>query len=159
MGKITVFRARKVVTMDPGRPTAEAVAVMDGRIVSTGTLASMKPWLSRHEHVIDDTLAGKVIFPGLIDPHTHFGWSSGLMALVYVGPIDSPGPRGMNPALRSHEQILAKLREADRAERDPRAPMVAWGLDPARQGGHLHREELDGIVPDRPLWVISYAPH
>ena len=159
MGKITVFRARKVVTMDPGRPTAEAVAVMDGRIVSTGTVDSMKPWLSRHEHVIDDTLAGKVILPGLIDPHTHFGWSSGLMALVYVGPIDSPGPAGMNPALHTHEQVLAKLREAHRAERDANRPMVAWGLDPALQGGHLHRDELDAIVRERPLWVISYAPH
>ena len=159
MGKITVFRARKVVTMDPGRPNAEAIAVMDGRIVSTGTVESMKPWLTRHEHEIDDTLAGKVVFPGLIDPHTHFGWSSGLMALVYVGPIDSPGPSGMNPALHTHEQVLAKLREADRGERDAKRPMVAWGLDPALQGGHLHRDELDAIVRDRPLWVISYAPH
>ena len=159
MGKITVFRARKVVTMDPGRPTAEAVAVMDGRIVSTGTLESMQPWLKRHEHVIDDTLAGKVILPGLIDPHTHFGWSSGLMALVYVGPIDSPGPQGMNPAVHTHEQVLAKLRESHRAERDPRAPMIAWGLDPALQGGHLHRDELDQVAGERPLWVISYAPH
>jgi len=37
MGKITVYRAKKVLTMDPGRPVAEAVAVMDGRIVGAGT--------------------------------------------------------------------------------------------------------------------------
>ena len=159
MEKITVFRARKVVTMDPGRPVAEAIAVMGGRVLSTGTVASMKPWLARHEHTFDDTLAGKVVFPGLIDPHTHFGWSSGLMALVYVGPIESAGPRGMNPALHTHEQVVEKLREAHRAERDPRAPLIAWGLDPALQGGHLHRDELDGISRERPMWVISYAPH
>ena len=55
MGPITVFPARKVVTMDPGRPVAEAVAVMDGKVLSTGSLTSMRPWLSRHPHVIDDT--------------------------------------------------------------------------------------------------------
>ena len=42
MSKITVYPARKVITMDPGRPVAEAVAVMDGRVLSTGTLESMR---------------------------------------------------------------------------------------------------------------------
>jgi hypothetical protein len=159
MGKITVFRARKVVTMDPGRPLAEAIAVRDGRIVSTGTLESMRPWLSRHEHVIDDTLRDKVILPGLIDPHTHFGMSSGFMALHYVGPIESQGPHGMNPAIHTHEGVVAKLREVHRDEADARKPVIAWGLDPALQGGHLHRDELDAIAGERPIWVISYAPH
>ena len=103
MSKITVYPARKVITMDPGRPVAEAVAVMDGRVLSTGTLASMKPWLSRHEHVIDRALEDKVVLPGLIDPHTHFAMSSGFLALHYIGPIESPGPNGMNPALLTHE--------------------------------------------------------
>lgn len=72
MGTITVFPARKVVTMDPGRLVAEAVAVMDGKVLSTGSLRFMQPWLMRHPHVIDDTLQTKVILPGFIDPHTHF---------------------------------------------------------------------------------------
>jgi predicted amidohydrolase YtcJ len=33
MGTITVFPARKVITMDPGRPVAEAIAVMDGKVL------------------------------------------------------------------------------------------------------------------------------
>ena len=102
MSKITVFTARKVITTDPGRPAAEAVAVMDGKIVSTGSLKSMQPWLSRHEHTIDDTLGDKFILPGLIDPHTHFTMSAGYLVLHYIGPIESPGPRGMNPALLTH---------------------------------------------------------
>jgi predicted amidohydrolase YtcJ len=159
VAKITVYRARRVVTMDPGRPHAEAIAVMDGKVVSTGSVASMRPWLERHEHVIDDTLAGKVILPGLIDPHTHFGMSAGFLALAYIGPIESPGPHGMNAALRTHEEVMAKLRAAHRAEADPGKPLVAWGLDPAQQGGHLHRDELDTITRERPIWVISYAPH
>ena len=43
MGPITVFPARKVITMDPGRPLAEAIAVMDGKVLSTGSLTSMRP--------------------------------------------------------------------------------------------------------------------
>jgi len=154
-----VYVARHVRTMDPGRPFAEAVAVMDGRVVSTGTLASMKPWLDQHEHVVDRTLEGKVILPGLIDPHTHFSVSAAYMALTYIGPIESPGPQGINPPLRTHQDIVDKLKATHLAEKDPKKPLLAWGLDPAMQGGHLHRDELDAISKDRPIWVITYAPH
>ena len=159
MSKITVFTARKVVTMDPGRPIAEAIAVMDGRVLSTGSIESMQPWLTRNEYVIDETLKDKVVLPGLIDPHTHFSVSSSYLALNYIGPIDSPGPDGTNPGLPTREAVTAKLRAVHESETDPSKPVIAWGLDPALQGGHLHRDELDEIFHGRPVWVISYAPH
>lgn len=159
MGKITVYVARRVRTMDPGRPVAQAVAVMDGRVLSTGTLESMRPWLERHEHVIDHTLKDKVILPGLIDPHTHFSISSGYLAMVYVGPIESPGAQGMNPAVSTLDEVLAALKQKHESEPDLDKPLIAWGLDPAVQGGHLHRDLLDAISTERPIWVIAYAPH
>jgi len=67
-GKVTVFTAKKIITMDPGRPEAEAIAVLDGRVLSTGSLESMKPWLSRYEYTVDNTLHDKVIMPGFIEP-------------------------------------------------------------------------------------------
>lgn len=159
MSRITVFVARRVRTMDPGRPLAQAVAVMDGRVLSTGTLESMQPWLSRHDHTIDRTFEDKVILPGLIDPHTHFSISAGYLALVYVGPIESPGPQGLNPAVTSIDEVLATLKAAHEKEPDLDKPLIAWGLDPAVQGGHLHRDLLDAITTERPIWVIAYAPH
>ena len=131
---------------------------MDGKVLSTGTLESMQPWLSRHEHVIDRSLRDQVILPGLIDPHTHLSISAGYLSLVYVGPIDSPGPQGMNPAVPSIEAMLQTLRRAHEAEPDRSKPLLAWGLDPAIQGGHLHRDLLDAISTERPIWVIA-APH
>lgn len=159
MSKVTVYRARCVRTMDPGRPVAQAVAVMDGRILSTGTLESMKPWLARYEHVIDDTLEDKVILPGLIDPHTHFSMSAGYLGLAYVGPIESPGPGGMNPPVLTLDAVIDTLKQAHASEPDPVKPLIAWGLDPAVQGGHLHRDMLDAVSTERPIWVIAYAPH
>lgn len=159
MSKITVYTARRVRTMDPGRPVADAIAVMEGKVVSTGTLESLNPWLSRYEHDIDRTFEGKIIMPGFIDPHTHFYASAGYLSLHYVGPIDSSGPTGINPGLGSREEVLAKLRDIHRDEPDKTKPLVAWGLDPASQGGGLDRDVLDSIMPDRPIWVIAYAPH
>jgi len=156
--KITVYPARAIHTMDPGRPTAEAVAVMDGRVVSTGTIASMKPWLDRHEHTVDDTLRDKVILPGFIDPHTHFAMSAGYLGVPYLGPIESPGLCCATPGRPTRQDVIDELQRLD-ADMQPGEPIVAWGFDPAVQGGHLHRDELDQIVRERPLLVITYAPH
>ena len=68
--KVTVYTARKVRTMDPGRPEVEAVAVLDGKVLSTGTMESMQPWLEHYHVTVDDTFKGKVIMPGFIKPWT-----------------------------------------------------------------------------------------
>lgn len=159
MGKMKVYTAARIRTMDPGRPLAEAVAVKDGRIVSAGTLESMRPWLDREPHEIDDSFRDKVIFPGFIDPHTHFRMSGVYMGLTYIGPIDQQGPRGFNKGLKSRGEVLDKLRQAAGASDDPSRPVLAWGLDPAVQGGHFDRDELDSVSKTRPIWTVTYAPH
>jgi predicted amidohydrolase YtcJ len=141
--KVTVFTAKKVFTMDPGRPQVEAVAVLDGKILSTGTLESMKPWLSRYDVTVDDTFKDKVILPGFIEPHTHFWMSAGFMAMQFIGPIEFPGPSGMNPPLHSADEVIARLRQLHKEEKDPTKPIIAWGFDPANQGGALDRKTLD----------------
>ena len=163
LGDLTVFTAARVHTMDPGRPTAEAVAVADGRIVSVGTVESMQPWLRRHPHTIDDRYADRVLMPGLIDPHTHLRMSGTYMGLDYVGPIDSVAPTGVRRGLPDRDAVLNQLRtlaaEAGTdADGRPR-PIITWGYDPASQEGHLDRDLLDQISDTVPLWVCCYAPH
>ena len=68
MDKLTVFLARTIRTMDLGRPIANAVAVAEGKVVSVGDLESMKPWLDRYPHEIDDTFADKVFVLVLLTP-------------------------------------------------------------------------------------------
>jgi predicted amidohydrolase YtcJ len=157
---ITVYKAKKIYTMDPGRPEADAIAVLDGKVLSTGTMESMKPWLSRYKYKVDDTLKDKVILPGFIEPHTHFWMSAGFMGLKYIGPIASPNPAGgMYAPVHSYEEVLERLRQFDKEEKDPTKPIIAYGFDPAQQGGTLNREILDKISSTRPLWVIAFAPH
>jgi len=157
---ITVYTAKKIYTMDPGRPEADAVAVLDGKVLSTGTLESMKPWLSRYKYTVDDRLKDKIIMPGFIEPHTHFWMSAGFMGLSYIGPIESPNPAGgMHAPVRSYDEVIERLRQFDREEKDPNKPIIAYGFDPAQQGGSLDREALDKISTTRPIWVIAFAPH
>src|SRR5271169_4544008 len=69
--EITVFTAAKIVTMNDSQPTATAVAVRGGKILSVGSLRDLASWLDVHPHRIDRTFEGKVIMPGFIDPHLH----------------------------------------------------------------------------------------
>ncbi len=159
MSDVTVFTARRILTMDPGRPVARAIAVKDGRILSIGDLDSMQPWLKRFPYDVDETFQDHILMPGFIDPHTHFRLSGELMALTYVGPIESWGPQGTNPGLPTREAVLERLRREDAAKTDPDEPLIAWGLDPALQGGHFHRDELDSVSATRPIHTTTYAPH
>jgi predicted amidohydrolase YtcJ len=70
-GAITVFVAKKIVTMDPTQPAATAVAVRDGQILSVCSLPDLEPWLRNNEYTIDEQFKDKVLMPGFIDPHLH----------------------------------------------------------------------------------------
>ena len=159
MDKLRVFTAGQIRTMDPGRPTATAVAVSQGRIVSIGSLESMQPWLRRVDHEIDDTYADRVLVPGLIDPHTHLRMSGTFMGLDYVGPIPCQSPSGLVRGLDDRAAVLARLKDLVTSIDDPTRPVVTWGYDPGSQGGHLDRDMLDQISDTVPIWVLSYAPH
>lgn len=154
-----VYVARRVRTMDAGRPVATAVAVRDGRIVSVGTLETMRNGLDQGDYEIDDSFRDKVLFPGFIDPHTHLQASGVLMGMTYIGPLDQNGPNGFDAGLHSREEVLEKLRKTVAQDPESDSPVLAWGFDPARHGGQLHRDELDAVSATRPIWTMTYAPH
>ncbi|MFQ5679107.1 MAG: amidohydrolase [Gemmatimonadota bacterium] len=60
----------KVVTMDPARPRAEAVAVVGDRIESVGSDAEVGGLVGPETRVID--LRGRLTIPGFIEGHGHF---------------------------------------------------------------------------------------
>ncbi|MFR9798552.1 amidohydrolase [Streptomyces sp. MS06] len=119
----------------------------------------MQPWLAGRDVTVDESLADKVILPGFVEPHTHFWMSAGFMAMSFIGPIPMPGPEGMNAAVPTAADVIVRLREVHEQETDPTKPIIAWGFDPAIQGGSLDRKTLDAISDQRPIWVIAVAPH
>lgn len=70
-----------VVTMDPRRPRAEAVAVRDGKFAAVGSTSEIRALGEDSTPVVD--LGGKTVLPGLIDAHIH-GVSSGRINLFSV---------------------------------------------------------------------------
>ena len=65
-----VLLSGKVWTVDQNKPTAEAVAVWNGRILAVGANGEIEKLTGPHTKVID--LQGKLVLPGFTDSHTHF---------------------------------------------------------------------------------------
>ncbi|WP_271411597.1 amidohydrolase [Pseudomonas sp. Q1-7] len=59
----------KLYTADPSHPSAQAMAVEDGKVLKLGSDAEIKALADGSTRLID--LAGKRLMPGLIDTHSH----------------------------------------------------------------------------------------
>lgn len=159
MSEITVFTARRVRTMERSMPVAEAVAVRDGKVLEVGSLDTMKPWLSRHSHVIDDTFADHVIMPGFIDPHLHPSMAALLLPMEFTTAVDWDLPwedASAGGAVDNREQFLDRLAELERGLPEDE-PLFAYGHHPIWHG-ELDREALNTISTTRPViaWHRGY---
>ena len=158
---VTVFTAKKVITMNPGWPEGTAVAVQGDRIVSVGrTLEDLKPWTDTHPTTIDRSFEGKVLVPGFIDPHQHVLPMAIIASLPNVAFYDTAMPYGpAKKGLKTKEAVLERLREYDRNMKNPGDVLVAWGYDAVACGGHLDRAQLDAISTTRPIYVWDASEH
>ncbi len=65
----TVILNANVITIDPGQPRAQAVAISQGRFVAVGDTDSVSRLAGPNTKVVD--LTGKTVLPGFIDAHIH----------------------------------------------------------------------------------------
>ncbi|MBI3376448.1 MAG: amidohydrolase [Betaproteobacteria bacterium] len=153
----TIYRARRIVTMNPSRPEATHVAVREGRILGTGTLEELTGWGA---HVLDDRFAGKVLVPGLVEGHSHT-MEGTFWRYVYVGFFDRMDPDGkVWPGTKSIDEVLARLQQAEAKLTDPAAPLAGWSLDPVYYGSRrVSRHDLDRASTTRPIGVLHASGH
>ena len=157
--QLTVYPARKIVTMDPSMPTATVVAVRDDRIVAVGTMETLKPWLDAHEFEIDERLRDKVLLPGFIDPHLHPGLGARLLSQnEIITPEDWELPSGFVEGVTDRASYLARLQELVDRETDSDEPFFTWGWN-SYWHGSITRQDLDAISATRPIVVTQRSSH
>jgi hypothetical protein len=121
--RITVYVARKIVTMDPGWPTATAVAVKDGRILSVGTLEELQPWLKRYPYDIDKRFAKQVIYPGFVEAHGHPVMGSVAISLPPLSFFPLRNPYGPDfPGVKTRDAAMQALSRYVKAATPSRKP-------------------------------------
>lgn len=160
-GQLTVFVAKKIYTMDPGRPQARAVAVCNERIVGVGdSLDELKPWTSRIPTTVDQRLADKIVFPGFIDAHQHpllGAITSNLPMIAALDTVQAYGPDVKG--VKSEAEAFERMRRYEADLKDPAAPLLVWGWDVPAMGRHLTRQDLDKISTTRPVLVWDASQH
>ena len=58
-----------VLTVDDAQPTAEALAVSDGRIVAVGNRPDVESWIGPETQTLD--IGDGCVMPGLVEAHGH----------------------------------------------------------------------------------------
>ena len=159
--RITVFIAKKFVTMDPGWPEATAVAVMDGKILSVGvTFDDLKPWLDKYPYDVNDQFKDKVIYPGFIEAHTHPVMGSLALSRPSLSHFPMRSPYGADiPGVKSRAEAITKLKQFVSEAKSPTDTVLTWGYDILAMGSDFDRNELDAISTVQPIIVWDASEH
>jgi len=153
-GADTIYYGGDIVTINDAQPSAEALAVKDGKILAVGARADIENTLKgKSTHMVD--LAGKALLPGFLDAHSHYFNALSLAGQVSLYPPPA-GPGKDVPA------ILAELKKFAEEKKIPKGEMImAYGYDDTvmPDGRLLNRDDLDTAFPDNPVRVDHVSMH
>ena len=140
-----VFMNAYVWTVDEERPVAEAIAILDGKIIAVAANDEIKNFIGNTTRVID--AEGKLILPGFIDNHTHF--TDGGFQLQSIDLRHA----------QNKEEFAQLIKEW--AERFPGRWITGgtWDHDNFPDGDLPTKELIDPYTPDTPVFVRRYDGH
>jgi len=156
--EIVIYPAKEIVTLDPEKPSAQAVAVVGDRILATGSLDKLKAAASKQPYTVDTTFVDKVIVPGLIAQHDHPLLAALTMTSAIISIEDWVLPQGTSKAAKNHQDYLKRLSDANAAMKDPNELLLTWGYHHYFHG-ELKKAELDEISATRPIIVWHRSAH
>ncbi|MEI7544981.1 MAG: amidohydrolase [Mycobacteriaceae bacterium] len=143
-----ILKAGTVITMDPTRPRADAVAVSAGRITAVGSLDECRAAAPDAEVIDTGAVA---LLPGLIEPHSH---------PLMSGVATEPPARNITPFQMPNWSDVEKVFAQAIAETDPSTPLLFSGFDALlHQRPAPRAPELDRIFGDRVAVVADNSGH
>ena len=142
----------KIVTVDPERPTAEAVAIAGEKIIAVGSAREIRAYIGPDTEVLD--LGGQLAIPGFIEGHGHF---MGLGRARLILDLTTA---------RSWAEIVEQVAEAAKAAQ-PDEWILGRGWhqekwddtpEPTVDGVPLHHS-LSAVSPDNPVYLTHASGH
>ncbi|EPG0574833.1 amidohydrolase [Pseudomonas aeruginosa] len=154
---VTVYAAKNIITMEKSNPEAQAVAVSGKRIVSVGTLASVKAALGDQPYTLDETFKDKVMMPGFIEQHMHPLLGALTLSTDVISMEDWDIPGKHFKGAQTPEEYLERLQETN-ATLDKDEWLYSWGYHPLWHG-KIDRAYLDKISSTRPIIIWDRSCH
>lgn len=155
---VTVYTAREIITLDPARARATAIAVVNGRILWVGSLDEITRVLADQPFTVDRTFADRVIVPGFVAQHDHPVLAALTMSSEILAIEDWVLPGRTVLAVKDKQDFMTRLGAAVKARTDQNEPVLSWGYHPAFFGP-LTRADLDTISATRPILVWGRSCH
>ena len=155
--KVTIFIGKRIITMNPAVPVAQAIAVQGDRILGVGTVEDLARW---GDYELDEQFRDHILMPGFVEAHSHV-MAGAVWEFPYVGFYDRPDPLGHTwLGCQTIAAVVDRLAECERDLKDPDQTLVAWGLDPIfLEGERLVAKHLDHISITRPIFVFHASGH
>jgi len=135
-----------VLTMDPARPTAEAIAISGNRIMRLGTHSEVMREKGADTRVVD--AGGGTVMPGFVEGHMHL-----FAGAAELSHLQLFGTRGFDE-LKARTEAYLRQNPGDDLIIGEQADYVIIG-----EHEPLSRHHLDRIVKDRPILVFSPDHH
>lgn len=154
---ITIYTAKKILTLERSNPEAAAVAVKGKRIVAVGSLEEVRAALAGAPAELDETFEDLVILPGLIDQHLHPVLGALTLATEIIAPEDWVLPCRTAEAALTPEDYLERMETAEKSLGSEEW-LFSWGYHELWHG-ELSRTILDRISKKRPIVVWQRSCH
>lgn len=130
-----------VITMAPGQPAAEAIAVSHDRIAWVGTGADARRLYPGATRVLD--LHGATVLPGIIDSHTHLMELG--KSLLQLNLKDVPSDK------EAVERVKRRVATAK-----PGEWILGWGWDEGKWAAHYpDNRALSAVSPNNPVYLVG----
>ncbi|MGE2724523.1 amidohydrolase [Mycolicibacterium pulveris] len=137
-----------ILTVDESRPTAEAIAVAEGRIVAVGSRADVASWIGPGTRQLD---VDGCVMPGFVEAHGHPLMEAMVLsdAMADIRPV----------TLRDADSVVAAIRAEVTARGADGAYLNGW--DPLLQQGlpEPTRDWLNAMAPASPLVIVHNSGH
>jgi predicted amidohydrolase YtcJ len=135
-----------VYTVDPEQPWATGLAVTDGRLSAvTSDDDELRSFIGPKTQVTP--MAGRLVLPGFQDAHIHAPFAGRNRLRISLNDLEGRGA------------YLAAV--AQYARTHPDEPWIlggGWAME-YFPGGTPRKEDLDAIVPDRPVFLLNRDVH
>lgn len=141
----SVYRYGKIYTMDPNKPTAQAIAIENGTITYVGSNAGVRKHIGRNTNVVN-LYASDMIFPGLHDVHQH--------------PLEAGSDR-IFCSLNKDQSVQQWLSKISNCAGQNKPWILGHGslLTKILDDGRSPKQMLDNISTSKPIVIMDMTSH
>ena len=150
-----IYHNGTILTINDTQPTAEAVAVKDGKILVVGKETDVLKTAGKNTKKIN--LNTKTMLPGFVDSHGH----------AYIIGIQAsaanllPPPDGTGKDIATLQALLTDWAANNRAAVEKVGWIAGFGYDDSQLAEQRHptRDDLDKVSEDLPVIIIHQSGH